>query len=79
MDEGPDMSAGVLVRCLKDEWSNEREVFENEESGADGAGGTQRDEEEKASVELRCERGGVLVARWRDVRAGVEAGHLEVL
>lgn len=72
MDEGPDMSAGVLVRCLKSEWSNEREVYENE-------GGMQREDGEKATVELRCERGGVLVARWRDVRAGVEAGELEVL
>lgn len=72
MDEGPDMSAGVLVRGLKSEWNNDGEVYSN-------GGGTQREEDEKATVELRCERGGVLIARWRDVRAGVEAGELEML
>lgn len=77
MDEGPDMSAGVMVRCLAKEWSNESEVYE----GEDGEGGASQGlkEEERATVELRCERGGVLVARWRDVRSGVEKGLLEVL
>lgn len=76
MDEGPDASAGVMVRCLAKEWNNEREVYEEEDEG----GGSQRlKEEERATVELRCERGGVLVARWRDVRSGVEKGMLEVL
>ena len=71
MDEGPDFAAGVMVRCLAAEWGNEREVEEAEEEGVR--------EEEKASVELRVERGGILVARWRDVRIGVEKGDLEVL
>jgi len=67
MDEGPEGAEGVLVRCLGAEWSNEADVFEEE---GDGEGPT---------VELRVERGGVLVARWRDVRRGVESGDLEVL
>jgi len=71
MDEGPDGAEGVLVRCLGREWSNEREVFE----GVDG----DKEDGEGATVELRVERGGVLVARWRDVRRGVERGDLEVL
>ncbi len=74
MDEGPDAAQGVMVRCLAAEWSNERDVFEAEED----IGGTQK-EEERPTVELRVERGGVLIARWRDVRSGVEKGDLEVL
>lgn len=67
MDEGPEGAEGVLVRCLGAEWSNEADVFEGEGDG------------EEPTVELRVERGGVLVARWRDVRRGVESGDLEVL
>jgi len=73
MDEGPNGAEGVLVRCLKGEWGNEGEVAEQEQGL-----GTQM-EEEKATVELRVERGGVLIARWRDVKGGVERGDLEVL
>lgn len=76
MDEGPDAGEGVMVRCLAREWSNEAEVEEADRE----MGGTQRTgEDEHATVELRCERGGVLVARWRDVKTGVERGDLEVL
>lgn len=74
MDEGPDSAGGVMVRCLAGEWSNEGEVF-----GGDEGGGAMLKEEQRATVELRVERGGVLVARWRDVRGGVERGDLEVL
>ncbi|KAK5098414.1 hypothetical protein LTS08_006547 [Lithohypha guttulata] len=80
MDEGPDMAAAVMVRCLAKEWNNETDVFADD--GLEGGGqGTQGDvtQEENASVELRCERGGVLVARWRDVKSGVEKEALEVL
>lgn len=77
MDEGPDMSTGVMVRCLAKEWSNEREVYEDEIDEGGASQGLK--EEERATVELRCERGGVLVARWRDVKSGVDKGMLEVL
>lgn len=76
MDQGPDMGGGVLVRCLAGEWGNEGEVEEGtygEEGDGDGKEG------ERATVEVRCERGGVLVGRWRDVKGGVERGMLEVL
>ena len=69
MDEGPDEATGVVVRCLAGKWHNEREVYED----------NGRLEEERATVELKLERGGILIARWRDVRSGVESGDLEVL
>lgn len=76
MDEGPDAGGGVMIRCLAREWSNEAEVEEADQE----MGGTQKiGEEERATVELRCERGGILVARWRDVKTGVEKGDLEIL
>lgn len=69
MDEGPDEATGVVVRCLAREWNNERDVYDE----------SSRPEDEKATVELKLERGGILIARWRDVRSGVEQGNLEVL
>lgn len=79
MVEGPDAGAAVVVRCLSEMWANaedvERGVEEREQRGhgdADGEGGA-------ASVELRMRRGEVWVVRWRDVRAGVERGALELL
>jgi len=75
MDEGPDNGAGVFVRCLAPGWGNEAEVDQTLRDG-DGGGGK---EEDRATVELRMERGGVLVGRWRDVRSGVEKGDLEIL
>lgn len=71
MDEGPDLGAGVLVRCLAGEWGNEGEVEDGDTGDGEG--------EEKATVEVRVERGGVLVGRWRDVKGGVLGGQLEVL
>ncbi|KAJ9660543.1 hypothetical protein H2198_002480 [Neophaeococcomyces mojaviensis] len=73
MDEGPDDGMGVFVRCLAPEWGNEAEVEETMTRGGE------EKQNEGASVELRMERGGVLVGRWRDVRSGVEGGMLEVL
>ena len=75
MDEGPDNGAGVFVRCLAHEWGNEVEV---DQTLRDGEGGGGKDED-RATVELRMDRGGVLVGRWRDVRSGVEKGDLEIL
>ncbi|KAI1625009.1 GINS complex subunit 4 [Exophiala viscosa] len=67
MVEGPDGGQAVVVRCLGEMWTNERD--------ADG----ERDEAEGANVELRMGRGEVWVVRWRDCRRGVERGELEVL
>lgn len=72
MDEGPDGKEGIMVRCLVGSWGNEGDVVVNAEED------TERDEE-RVTVELRVERGGILVARWRDVRSGVVGGQLEVL
>ncbi len=76
MVEGPDSGAAVVVRCLSEMWANaedvERGVEERESQRDDAEGGA-------ASVELRMRGGQVWVVRWRDVRAGVERGNLELL
>lgn len=78
MDQGPEPAAGVLVRCLARDWSNE-DVVRRRLREPDAGEEEEEEEGGSATVELRCERGGVLVARWRDVKGGVEGGLLEVL
>lgn len=70
MVEGPDVGSAVVVRCLAELWRNEEDV----ENAANEDG-----EDTGASVELRMRRGEIWIVRWRDVKAGVERGDVELL
>lgn len=63
MVEGPEQENAVIVRCLRESWSNS-DLFDHSDS---------------VSIELRMSRGEVWVVRWADVKAGVLIGDLELL
>ena len=65
MVEGPDADMAVVCRCLGDAWTNEDEL------GGDGEGG--------ATVEVRMQKGDIMIVRWRDVKGGVVMGDVELL
>lgn len=66
MEQGSDGAEGVVVRCLAGEFEGEDE-------------GEAEEEGEGRRVVVNLRRGDVVIARWRDVRAGVLKGELEVL
>ena len=66
MVEGPDEVSAVFVRCLVDFWDNEDAKYD-------------QDDTDVGRVGLTMRRGEVWVVRWRDVKAGVVKGELELL
>ncbi|KIW10829.1 hypothetical protein PV08_10128 [Exophiala spinifera] len=81
MVEGPDVGSAVVVRCLAELWGNEDDI-ENAAAGAAAAADDdddQNDEDNGPTVELRMRGGEIWIVRWRDVKAGVERGDVELL
>ena len=64
MVEGPDVESAIVVRCLAEEWGNEDQLGEGEEG---------------PSMELRMQKGDIMIVRWRDVREGALKGDVELL
>lgn len=68
MVEGPDELAAVFVRCLAEVWDSEG-MDHDPENTTDDVG----------QASLRMVRGEAWIVRWRDVKAGVIKGELELL
>lgn len=76
MDDAPDNAEGVIIRCLAREWeSRDFDAAEAEAEQDDGDG----DERGGEKVKIGFKRGDVGIVRWRDVKAGVLGGDLELL
>ncbi|KAK6364815.1 GINS complex subunit [Exophiala oligosperma] len=73
MVEGPDLGSAVVVRCLVEFWRNDDDIENRDDSNATTTTTT------AASVELSMRRGEIWIVRWRDVKAGVERGEIELL
>lgn len=78
MDDSPDHEEGVIIRCLAREWESRDIDTAGAEAGQDDE---DRDGDERGieKVKIGFKRGDIGIVRWRDVKAGVLGGDLELL